>query len=165
MKKDIIEIIVLIAIFIVLLWAFPAFSQIDVSWDASPELDVAGYKLYWGLESRVYNSFKETPITKIELPLSLFEREKTYFFAVTAFDNYGNESTFSEEVAFFVTTNVRNDFVDFTEFDRVEVFNILGQRIGELEKIGWSSLPSGSYIFRCWKDEKIVAHHRIGKIQ
>ncbi len=53
-KKDIIQIVIGMAICIFLLWAYPGFSE-TVEWDANPEPDLAGYNIYYGTESGNYD--------------------------------------------------------------------------------------------------------------
>ena len=73
-------------------------AQITLAWDANTEPDVSGYKLYFGTASRTYgapinvgnvNSFTVTTLAD----------GKGYFFAMTAFDTFGNESGYSNEVS------------------------------------------------------------------
>lgn len=69
-----------------------------LSWTANSEPDLAGYKVYMGMQSGVYG----TPITLgtvttyqiLNLPPG-----STYFFTITAFDSDGNESLPSAEIS------------------------------------------------------------------
>jgi hypothetical protein len=81
---------------------------VDLLWDASTSEDVAGYRVYWGPSSRdqetdpssnaypksldVGNSFR------VLLPYPDSVSEGTWYFAVTAIDQAGNESVYSNEV-------------------------------------------------------------------
>ena len=75
-----------------------------LSWDAPTTntdgtdlADLAGYKIYYGTSSGTYDSFidvaKVTTYTVTELTPA------TYYFAVTAYDEAGNESAYSNEVS------------------------------------------------------------------
>ena len=69
---------------------------VNLQWDANPETDLAGYKVYWGNSSRVYG----TPVTLGKVTTYKVENLTTpgvYFFAVTAFNSTG-ESPYSNEV-------------------------------------------------------------------
>jgi hypothetical protein len=66
-----------------------------LSWTASPDTDLAGYKVYYGTVSRHYDtSIYVDNVTAYTLG-SL--KPATYYFAVTAIDTSGNESQFSNE--------------------------------------------------------------------
>lgn len=142
-------------IIFILLWALPAFSQtLEVTWNPSEGAD--GYKFYWGMESRNYTDLRTTPNTQIQIPLSWFKREKTYFFAVTATAFNFYESEFSNEVSFFLTTGIEENIINFKECAKVKVFNIRGQKLGEynsMEEINWSVFSSGTYIQGCFDDD------------
>src|SRR3569832_766819 len=66
-----------------------------LTWNKNTELDVAGYKVYYGTASRLYtasvNAGNQTTYTVTGLG------NQTYYFAVTAYDLSGNESTYSDE--------------------------------------------------------------------
>jgi len=68
-----------------------------VSWDASSEPDLAGYKLYYGTASRSYGApidvGNQTTYTITGLGPG------TYYFAATAYNTSGNESGFSNEAS------------------------------------------------------------------
>ena len=71
--------------------------RVSLSWLASPDIDLAGYRLYMGNSSRMYGEPVElglrTSYTTDELVEGL-----TYYFAITAYDTLNNESEFSNEV-------------------------------------------------------------------
>lgn len=82
--------------------------SVNLSWDASPDESVVGYKVYYNTEN---TSFPEGVLGANEgtSPLDvgaqtmstlsgLLENE-THYFAVTAYDEYGNESIFSNIVS------------------------------------------------------------------
>ncbi len=65
--------------------------------DGSPLLDLAGYRIYWGLGSRSYtdsHTINDSAITEWDVTAP----PNTYYFALTAFDADGNESGYSNEV-------------------------------------------------------------------
>ena len=72
-----------------------------LTWTANGEPDLAGYKVYIGTVSGIYDvpgsAFvigKVTSYTFSNLP-----KGQTYFFAITAYDSAGNESQLSAEVS------------------------------------------------------------------
>lgn len=68
---------------------------VTVEWDPNPETNVAGYRVYWGTRSRLYDTVIDVGNqTFVQLPTPTV---KTYY-AVTAYDTDGLESDFSEEV-------------------------------------------------------------------
>lgn len=71
---------------------------VGLSWTANTEPDLAGYKVYIGTQSRLYNP----PITLG--PVSTYTATnlttgRTYYFCISAFDSAGNESPCSTEVS------------------------------------------------------------------
>jgi hypothetical protein len=71
-----------------------------ISWNANTEADLAGYRVYVGTTSGSYSfagPFEVTSGTSFTVPNLPFGT--TYFFAVSAFDKTGNESTKSAEVS------------------------------------------------------------------
>jgi len=106
MKKTSFVIFVVFVIFMGLLGGVSeaGTSSVTLQWDApttnedgTPLTDLGGYKLYWGHETGVYTKSMDvgdvTTYTVSGLPDGL------YYFAVTAYDTYGNESDFSNEVS------------------------------------------------------------------
>lgn len=91
--------------------------EITLAWDANTEPDLAGYNIYWGLESRNYdgmvavgsvvskneacNPYDPFKVECCEITLIGFDLGKTYYFAATAYDEDDNESAYSEELTHF----------------------------------------------------------------
>jgi hypothetical protein len=76
--------------------------QITLAWDANEEPDLAGYKIYWGRDSRSYTNTIEilcraNDVSCCEVTIGDLELGK-YYFAATAFDDDDNESNYSEEL-------------------------------------------------------------------
>lgn len=68
-----------------------------MTWATNSEADLAGYKLYVGTASGVYNQIIDAGMVtsrQITLPKGV-----TYFFSITAYDRSGNESSRSTEVS------------------------------------------------------------------
>ena len=79
----------------------PSTGNVTLTWTANRESDLAGYKVYVGMASGTYSfpgsAFvigKITSYTVSNLP-----KGQTYFFAISAYDNAGNESGLSAELS------------------------------------------------------------------
>jgi len=74
-------------------------SNVTFTWDANSESDLAGYRLYQSQTSGIYNNphVAEIPAGTEEVTLNDVS-DGTYFWVLTAFDDSGNESGFSNEV-------------------------------------------------------------------
>ncbi len=113
-----------------------AAGQVTLAWDANTEPDVSGYKLYSGTATRVYG----TPITVgnvLTYTVTGLADGQTFYFAVTAYDTFGNESGYSNEVVYTVPSLVEINLVgnavsivdgdatpsatDFTDFGGTDV--------------------------------------------
>jgi hypothetical protein len=68
-----------------------------LSWDASPDPSVVGYNVYYGTGSGNYTNIVNVGGASFTTIPGIVEG-KTYYFAVTAFDLFGQESVFSNEV-------------------------------------------------------------------
>ncbi len=81
-------------------------NTVTLAWDANTELDLAGYKVYWGRSSGHYDNapvptvaFSANPtFTTPALP------NGTWYFAVTAYNTAGMESGYSNEVSKAIAT-------------------------------------------------------------
>lgn len=72
-----------------------------LSWNASPDTDLAGYKVYVGTQSGGY-TFTGSPFTVGNVTgytLNNLPKGQTYYFALSAYDTAGNESILSAEAS------------------------------------------------------------------
>lgn len=84
--------------------------QANLSWNANPEEDLAGYRIYYGQSPRTsdcpaggyaekLDAGKTTTPEKPSYKFEKLESGKTYYFSVTSYDSSGNESCFSAEMS------------------------------------------------------------------
>ncbi len=93
----------MIAVFTgIMLMAFPGMvlaGSATLSWRANTESDLAGYRVYYGFQSRSYGPYTPTAKTVTSYTLNGLAPGRTYYFALTAVDTSGNESGYSTEVS------------------------------------------------------------------
>ena len=70
----------------------------NLTWDANSEPDLSHYIVYWGTESREYDSNSGNIGLVTEYSVTLPDNGEDYYFAVTAVDEAGLESDYSNEV-------------------------------------------------------------------
>ena len=78
--------------------AVSAAQSVTVMWDANPEPDVIGYRLFYGGESGVYTNQVDVP-GPMAVVNNLSEGE-TYYFAAIAYNSNGFESQLSTEISY-----------------------------------------------------------------
>jgi len=76
-------------------------SSVTLGWDASTDPALAGYRLYQGVVSHTYTSSTNVSTATTATVTGLMPG-RTYFFAVTAYDTAGLESSYSGEVSYTV---------------------------------------------------------------
>ena len=75
--------------------------SVTLAWDRSPDADVTGYRLYYGVASGAYTNV--TDVGNVDTAtLGGLKAGVTYYFAATAYDGSGLESDFSNEVSYTV---------------------------------------------------------------
>jgi hypothetical protein len=74
-------------------------AQVTLAWDPNTDLELAGYRIYYGSLSDQYSSSVDVG-NQTSYTLSNLPDGKTYYFAATAYDREGYESDFSNEVVF-----------------------------------------------------------------
>ncbi len=85
---------------------FVAFADSALQWDINDDADY--YVVYWGNSSGDYSEGHssridfDTPV----FPIAEHKSTKTYYYAVKAFNKYGNSSDFSDEVAIEHTQDI-----------------------------------------------------------
>jgi hypothetical protein len=86
--------------------------SVTLAWDPSPSPLIVGYSLYYGDQSGNYTNVTSVG-NRFSAVVSNLVENATYYFAVTAFDNFGIESLFSNEVSYTVPLEILAD-VDLT---------------------------------------------------
>lgn len=77
-------------------------AQVQLTWNANTETDLAGYKVYVGTAAGTYGAPVDVGnVTAHTLTLTPAAGQ-TYYFALTAYDTSGNESIKSSEVSVFI---------------------------------------------------------------
>ena len=86
-----------------------ATGSMEIAWNPNPEADVAGYKIYWGENSRQYTSVQDVG-NSVSTRISNLTSGRTYYCAVKAYNSAQQESPFSSEITFsYVSQNVQGD--------------------------------------------------------
>jgi len=74
---------------------------LSLAWDPSTDTSVVGYRLYEGIASESYTNVLDVG-SNLLVSVSGLVAGETYYFAVTAYDATGLESTFSGEISYTV---------------------------------------------------------------
>jgi hypothetical protein len=82
--------------------------EVTLTWDPVTHPDLAGYKTYYGTSGGDYELSLDVG-NSTSCTIADLEDEITYYFAVTAYSIYGEESDFSNEV--FWTSNAGDDAI------------------------------------------------------
>lgn len=78
-------------------------ASILMRWNANTESDLAGYKVYYGNQSRTYSSSANVgKVTSYQI--GNVSTGRTYYVALKAYDTSGNESGYSSESSIYVPT-------------------------------------------------------------
>jgi Fibronectin type III domain len=99
--RSLLQIIISISLVLVTCWPpeVRAAQSVTLAWDPNLDPTIAGYRLYYGTSSGVYTQQIEVGNTTATLVSNLADGQ-TYFFAVTAYNAAGAESTPSNEVSY-----------------------------------------------------------------
>ncbi len=89
----------MMGLFLVAIPDVRAAQQVTVAWDANSEPDLAGYKVYYGTSSRNYATSRDAGKV-YSYTIADLQEGTTFYIAATAYDRYGNESAFSQEVVY-----------------------------------------------------------------
>ena len=89
----------LFSVFLILTWpsGMALAADITLAWDHNSESDLAGYKLYLGTSSRNYTHVVDLGMTT-QYTIRNMVDGTVYFFTLTAYNQKGFESSFSNEV-------------------------------------------------------------------
>jgi fibronectin type 3 domain-containing protein len=75
-----------------------ATGQVTLTWDASMDPDLDGYRVYYGTVSKGYDVSTDVG-NWTSCTIASLEHGETYYFAVTAYNTEGSESGYSNEVS------------------------------------------------------------------
>jgi hypothetical protein len=120
MKKNLL-IILIIVVLAGLFWQLffskaEVLGQASLTWNASTENDVAGYRVYYGTQKRTADCPQGGYAKKIDAgknanyKLTNLKDKTDYYFSVTTYNTAGKESCFSEEMHKFVKLSVFDKF-------------------------------------------------------
>jgi len=84
------------------LWAQTP-SSVTLAWDPSPNATVVDYKVYYGVATKVYTNAVDAGPTNVVTITNLASGIR-YYFAATAIDNLGQESAYSVETNYVLST-------------------------------------------------------------
>ena len=94
--------LLLVSIFLYCNLGYASANSVEFRWNPNSEADLKGYNIYCGTQSRAYNSPISVGVVTSYVFTAL-EAGETYFCAVAAVDNAGNESGYSPEASFTVS--------------------------------------------------------------
>ncbi len=80
-------------------------AEVTLAWDPNTEPDLAGYKIYLGVQSRQYSWTLDTG-NQTQATAGNLDQNITYFLSVTAYNTQGMESGFSNEVKYTPSTTL-----------------------------------------------------------
>jgi hypothetical protein len=85
-------------------------AAVRLTWQSNAESDLAGYRVYYGSSSHSYTSIKDVGLSTTT-DINGFTSGTTYYFAISAYDNSGNESDLSDEIIAVIPADSGNEEV------------------------------------------------------
>ena len=110
----------LLAILIVMPSPFAYAANVTLAWDPNTEAGVAGYRVYYGVQSRNYSSNVDVGNKTSHTILNL--EPGHYYMAVTAYNSSNQESAYSDEVSYTVES-VDRDGDGIVDQDEVNTYH------------------------------------------
>jgi hypothetical protein len=105
----------------ILLLGSQAFAgQVSLQWDAVNNAQLTGYKVYYGYASRQYNTNVNVGMSTTAA-FSDLKNVQVYYFAVTAFDSAGTESSYSNEVSYDLAS-IDSDKDTLSDWDEINTY-------------------------------------------
>lgn len=86
---------------------FSIFAQqsVELLWNPSPDTNVVGYNIYYGISSGHYTS-EISAGNNTTVEVTGLVQGVTYYFAATSYDSSGDESDFSNEASYYIPVNI-----------------------------------------------------------
>lgn len=89
-----------LALIFLFLFSMSAWAEeVTVAWNPNSESDLAGYKVYYGNATGIYDTSVDVG-NKTNYTILGIVSGQGYFIAVTAYDTSGNESGYSSEISY-----------------------------------------------------------------
>ena len=104
-KKCHVFIVISVTMASLIIPSYSTAGQVTLTWDPNIDPEVAGYNVYWGIESGLYAESVDVGNQTFYTIYTLAEGQ-TYYFSVTAYDNIGFESDYADEVQTIVNTPI-----------------------------------------------------------
>jgi len=122
------------------LMTLPAHARsVALAWEPNSDENIVGYKLHYGTESASYSRVLDLG-TELACSLHDLPENTTYYFAVTAYNNFEIESDFSEELSWTVSAGIDPRDGPF------EIILLSTPPVGGGCTVTWQSHPK--YIYR-----------------
>ncbi len=135
----------------------------DLTWQANNETNIAGYRVHYGTASGNYPQHIDVAKNTTSAEVGNLSDDGTYFFAVTAYNNFGLESRASQEIFFPSPDQLRNvSCRGPLQLDGVLISGFIvgghGQKRLVIRALG-PSLPTSQFL----SDPLIELHDRSGR--
>ena len=107
--------------------------HIDIDWWENSESDLAGYKIYRGVNG-IYTFFTNVSKDISYKTIYIGSIGKAYYFKVSAYDNAGNESPLSDSLVITTHEMTDDEFLDMTERATLRYFYEYGHPVSGLAR-------------------------------
>ena len=126
-----------------------------LNWEKSTENNISGYKIYYGQETRSYNTIVDVGNVQTYSIPGLSEG-KTYYFAITVYDIHNQESDFSneQEIVLQLIDLVPPTIASVRVVSNTEVIVIYSEKVDKVssENINNYSINNGIQIYSATQD-------------
>lgn len=116
--------------------------EVSLVWEANTEPDLAGYKIHYGMTPGYYDYTVDAGY-KTTFTLVGLQQGRTYYISATAYDYFGNESGFSEELV--LELPVGDDLLFSDDFSDGDAY---GDPDWEVISGRWKVTAGGAYVSR-----------------
>ena len=94
-------------------------ADITLKWTRNTEPDIAGYKIFYGIQSQAYDNvitINDTATEPEQCQYTIYglQEGQTYYIALKSFDLGGNESTYSQETSAYIDSSSQHHY-DITD--------------------------------------------------